>query len=139
MCSPPPRCEHTRTRRRDLRCPYPDCEDGIEEDCLIAEGLGRVVGYRRGKDGTEVIWVELCQRCQAAQNEVGETLWCTVCPRSKAPAGRSVGMEAYSSYCSSDCEGYYQDPHPTSLFPGESRLDFGYGGVMTEPCTCVEE
>ncbi len=78
----------------------------------------------------------LCPRCTEASEEVGETLWCKVCPRSKNPVGRSAPMEAANSYCSHDCEGYYQDPQPTSLWPGESRLDFGYGGAMMKPCTC---
>jgi len=76
----------------------------------------------------------LCGRCTEASKEVGETVWCTVCPSSKAPRGRSAPIGAY--YCDQDCEGYYQDPRPTSLWPGESRLEFGYGGVMTQPCTC---
>ena len=40
--------------------------------------------------------------------------------------------------CDHDCGGYYQEPHPTSLWSGETRLDFGYGGAMAEPCTCVD-
>ena len=137
--TPPPRCEHLRTRRRDLPCPHPDCEDGIDEDYLIAEGLGKVIGYRRGQDGIEVIWVKFCPRCQDAQDEVGKTLWCTVCPRSKNPVGRSAPMYSAGSYCTNDCTGYYLDPKPTSLWSGETRLEFGYGGVMTEPCTCPSE
>lgn len=44
---------------------------------------------------------------------------CTVCKLRKAPRGRSVAMEAASSYCHMDCTGYWQDPQPGHLWPGE--------------------
>ncbi len=97
-------------------------------------GNARHRGWR-GTGGAVVS--ELCPRCAEAKAEVGETVWCSVCPRAKSPVGRSAPME--SCLCNHECPGYYQDPQPSSLWHGESRLDFGYGGVMTEPCTCKTE
>jgi hypothetical protein len=43
-------------------------------------------------------------------------------------------MELQSAYCDGDCDGYYVDPRPGSLWPGESETDFGYtvGSDATE-------
>ena len=42
---------------------------------------------------------------------------CTVCGLTKKPNGRDAGME--SRFCDGDCKGYYQDPTPGHLWPGE--------------------
>ena len=52
------------------------------------------------------------------------TVRCATCKRPKAPAGRSVPMAAYGSYCQADigpfaCKGYYEDPKPGHLWPNE--------------------
>lgn len=46
---------------------------------------------------------------------------CVRCKKTKAPRGRSVAMEAASSYCcgSGDCPGYYEEPRAGHLWPGE--------------------
>lgn len=50
---------------------------------------------------------------------------CAVCGRTKKPGGRYGG--AYEQWlCSGDCEGYWKEPTPCDLWPGESREDFGY-------------
>lgn len=35
--------------------------------------------------------------------------YCAVCYREMQPAGRSVAIEAYGSYCNEDCQGYRED------------------------------
>jgi hypothetical protein len=55
---------------------------------------------------------------------VGVAVQCTVCERTKKPVGRSAPMEAY--LCDHECSGYYQDPKPGELWPGETREEFGY-------------
>lgn len=59
-------------------------------------------------------------------NYKGYQVNCTVCGRVKQPAGRSVPAELYDSLCGGDCQGYYEEPRPSSLWPGESEEDFGY-------------
>jgi hypothetical protein len=44
---------------------------------------------------------------------------CKVCRKRKAPRGRDVPAVAAGSYCDRDCAGYYQDPEPGHLWPGE--------------------
>ena len=56
--------------------------------------------------------------------KVGVVVTCVVCGRRKAPIGRAVPLEMY--LCDRDCRGYYEKPHPGSLWPGESEVDFGY-------------
>lgn len=59
--------------------------------------------------------------------DVGAYVICDTCGREKAPVGRSTPPVLAADYCDSDtCEGYYDDPRPQDLFPGETREDFGY-------------
>jgi hypothetical protein len=44
----------------------------------------------------------------------------------KKPVGRSAPLPMANSLCDSDCRGYYEDPKPGELWPGEKRSDFGY-------------
>lgn len=44
---------------------------------------------------------------------------CKLCGRIKAPSGRSVPLEVSAGYCSHDCDGYWKDPKPGHLWPGE--------------------
>lgn len=44
---------------------------------------------------------------------------CTTCRRSKKPFGRDPGAAAANGYCDRECPGYFEDPEPTSLWPGE--------------------
>lgn len=44
---------------------------------------------------------------------------CVVCHKTKKPAGRDVPAPCANSYCDSDCPGYYKDPTPGHLWPGE--------------------
>lgn len=58
------------------------------------------------------------------QIETGVRVKCSVCGHMKKPIGRSapLGMRL----CDSECDGYYREPYPSDLWPGESRADFGY-------------
>lgn len=58
--------------------------------------------------------------------KVGIALECVVCHLRKKPVGRSAPLEMANSLCDHECPGYYQDPLPGSLWPGESDVDFGY-------------
>lgn len=60
------------------------------------------------------------------KEQVGVAVDCTVCGRRKKPVGRSAPMAAYGSLCESECPGYYEDPKPGELWPGETREEFGY-------------
>ena len=44
---------------------------------------------------------------------------CSVCGMRKGPLGRSVGDAMANSRCGFDCEGYLQDPQPSSFHVGE--------------------
>lgn len=55
---------------------------------------------------------------------VGIAVRCNLCGRNKAPFWRSIGYGLY--LCERDCPGYYQDPRPGSLWPGETEKEFGY-------------
>jgi hypothetical protein len=48
---------------------------------------------------------------------------CSTCGRAKAPVGRSVPGEAAAGICTSTnrCPGYYEEPKPCDLWPGEER------------------
>jgi hypothetical protein len=62
-----------------------------------------------------------------AGSKVGIARYCTVCGRQKAPRGRSVADAMWNSLCTDDqCEGYYLDPKPGDLWPGETAEEFGY-------------
>lgn len=45
---------------------------------------------------------------------------CERCGRRKQPHGRSVPLECGGSYCGWDCDGYWTEPKPGHLWPGES-------------------
>lgn len=49
----------------------------------------------------------------------GKRVICTTCGRNKKPRGRDLSPEVWSSWCTDDCEGYRQDPKPSTLFPNE--------------------
>ena len=44
---------------------------------------------------------------------------CRVCKRRKAPHGRSVAPAMAGGLCDPDCAGYFNDPKPPHLWPGE--------------------
>lgn len=67
----------------------------------------------------------VCAECGREKGEVGRRVECAVCHRDKQPRGRAPPLD--SDYCDSDCPGYNTEPHIGSLWPGESRRDFGYG------------
>jgi hypothetical protein len=50
---------------------------------------------------------------------------CTTCHRSKKPVGRSAPMEMGASLCDPDCPGYYAEPKPSDLWPGEEEYEAG--------------
>ena len=57
---------------------------------------------------------------------IGKAVSCMTCGRRKKPRGRSAPMELARSLCDSECEGYYQEPFPGQLWPGETSEEFGY-------------
>lgn len=48
---------------------------------------------------------------------------CRSCGRQKVPIGRSVAPAMAGGGCNYDCPGYYNDPGPCDLWPGEERPD----------------
>jgi hypothetical protein len=68
-------------------------------------------------------------------NRRGIRVECVVCLSTKQPRGRSAPLGA--SYCNSDCSGYYADPWPGDLWPGETCEELGYhhGANATEEIT----
>ena len=58
--------------------------------------------------------------------EKGVAVECAVCHRMKKPVGRSALLRMANGLCDDDCPGYRQDPQPGSLWPGETREEFGY-------------
>ena len=54
----------------------------------------------------------------------GVAVECTECRQRKSPIGRSAPLGAY--LCDYECPGYYLEPIPGHLWPGESERDFGY-------------
>ena len=63
--------------------------------------------------------------------KVGIPITCAVCGLTKKPMGRSAPLgfhmcEPIVGDLPGGCEGYYQEPHIGSLWPGESEADFGY-------------
>lgn len=60
------------------------------------------------------------------REQIGKSVECAVCHLTKKPLGRSAPMEMANSLCDFECPGYYQDPKPGQLWPGETAEDFGY-------------
>jgi len=61
-----------------------------------------------------------------SDEKVGVAVTCTVCYMRKKPIGRSAPMELANSMCDHECPGYYLEPKPGDLWPGETREEFGY-------------
>lgn len=71
---------------------------------------------------------------------VGIRVTCATCGYVKLPIGRSAPLDYYG--CNGhDCPGYFDEPHPGSLWPGETAADFGYpiGVHGTEEVEMVKE
>lgn len=62
----------------------------------------------------------------ARRNEVGVAVTCTTCGLRKKPIGRSAPVEMGNSLCDHECPGYYLEPTPGDLWPGETREQFSY-------------
>lgn len=58
--------------------------------------------------------------------DVGVAVNCTVCGLRKKPIGRSAPPEMANSLCDHECAGYYDEPNPGVLWPGETREEYGY-------------
>jgi len=54
---------------------------------------------------------------------VGIRVICGVCGYTKAPHGRSAPPDMY--YCRNTCPGYWDEPKPGCLWPGETEADYG--------------
>lgn len=53
--------------------------------------------------------------------DVGCTPICVVCDRRKKPVGRSAAPAMAGDLCTRECDGYWHDPDPCDLWPGEER------------------
>lgn len=53
---------------------------------------------------------------------IGKAVYCAVCQRRKKPVGRDAAS-AGPDLCDQECPGYYQEPHPGYLWPGEPEDD----------------
>ena len=54
----------------------------------------------------------------------GSAVTCVACGQTKAPVGRSTPLGWH--FCDSECDGYAYQPLPGSLWPDESRREFGF-------------
>jgi len=63
----------------------------------------------------------------------GTRVTCVVCGLTKAPTGRSVSPAMAGSFCDRACPGWECRPLPGSLWPGETREEFGFA------CSTAEE
>lgn len=61
--------------------------------------------------------------CKSCDEVGGPLVDCGVCDMKKKPVGRSAGLYASMGYCDSDCPGYYEEPVPQGLWPGERLGD----------------
>jgi hypothetical protein len=56
---------------------------------------------------------------------IGIAVYCTTCGHRKKPVGRAAPLSMH--LCNAfECDGYYQEPHPGQLWPGERESEFGY-------------
>lgn len=51
----------------------------------------------------------------------GEVVYCTVCKLRKKPWGRAAAPAMANSLCDQDCPGYFAEPAPGELWPGEEE------------------
>lgn len=51
--------------------------------------------------------------------KVGTAVECVVCARIKKPVGRDAAAATGSSLCDMECAGYWLEPLPGTLWPGE--------------------
>ena len=56
--------------------------------------------------------------------KLGIAVTCAVCGLRKKPHGRSAPIDSH--YCDTNCPGYYDEPEPGCLWPGETQQEFGY-------------
>lgn len=61
---------------------------------------------------------------EQAKTDCGVAVECRVCGRTKQPIGRDASGAQY--LCNFECDGYYQEPLPGDLWPGEMRAGFGH-------------
>lgn len=61
-----------------------------------------------------------CDRCE---ERGGPFPICSVCGLYKPPVGRAVADAMANGMCDRDCPGYFADPRPKDLWPGERRGD----------------
>ena len=77
----------------------------------IHDVLSRYEGYSDYRDGNF--------NCIIPEDYKRRQPQCTVCKRTKSPWGRSVADAMNGAYCDWDCEGYRQEPIPSSFWPME--------------------
>ena len=69
-------------------------------------------------------------------NKTGVAVKCCECGLTKKPVGRDVPLEPGGWCHGYVCRGYYLEPHPGSLWPGESEED--YGKLVDDTGTNIE-
>ena len=57
----------------------------------------------------------------AEENVIGKAVNCTVCGLRKKPIGRDAPAALANSLCDYECPGYYGEPWPGFLWPGETE------------------
>lgn len=62
-----------------------------------------------------------------AEQTRGAAVQCSTCGYHKAPIGRSVPPQL--RMCDHSCPGYYQEPWPGSLWPGEAETLPDWGAL----------
>lgn len=110
MCDTPG-CVMIRRRCPDLP---------LREDIILGEGT-------IAPDGSDELTARAIVERLLALDFTGDAVICTTCERRKNPRGRDSGIYASSGLCHRDeCDGYDEEPRPTSLHPGERASEFGY-------------
>lgn len=59
-------------------------------------------------------------------DETGHNVICVACGRQKIPRGRSAPLEMANGLCDYECPWYDDEPYVGSLWPGETREQFGF-------------
>ena len=88
--------------------------------------------YHRAHRNTDDELLDTCGKCGldirhpvhirvSEPEKVGESVDCATCGKAKKPVGRSAPPSIAADLCDSHmCDGYWDDPQPGGLWPGEN-------------------
>ena len=121
----------TRPKPVERRC-YLFQASGLTGVAHIVAGGGRFLcgGYINHVSAVETPDLPVCKKCRKVDRRIKagrlrlgpEHVKCRRCARLKGPVGRDVGVAMAGVYCtSSDCDGFWEDPQSSDLWPGEVR------------------